>query len=110
MDSIDTLDSIAREMDAVTLLIGSSADSPCYGVADLAPGLHALMRRWTDAIDAVTASATGAATEVFAVELTSSEADALRARAAAHAVTPEAEILLLVDAAIQRQQLNGLKR
>lgn len=47
--------------------------------------------------------------EVFTVTLASSEADALRARAAAHDVTPESEILALVEAAIQRQQGNGWK-
>lgn len=109
MSLVDTLDSVAREMDAVTLLIGSAADSPCYGVADLAPGLHAIMRRWTDTLDSIAASAGDSETfdlETFVVSLTPAEGAAVRARAAAHAVTPETEILVMLDAAIRRHQAN----
>ncbi len=58
---------------------------------------------------AASSDAIDSAGEVFTVTLATSEAEALRARAAAHAVTPEAEIIALVDAAIQRQQVPGRK-
>lgn len=95
---LDTLDSITLEMDAVALLIGSAA--PCY--EDLAPGLHALLRRWTTSLARIATSAPGAAGEVFTVNLTCDEAAALQARAVFEARTPEEQIRALVDSAIQR--------
>ncbi|NCA72320.1 MAG: hypothetical protein EOM91_20070 [Sphingobacteriia bacterium] len=103
------LDAIAHEIGAVGLLIGSVDLGACAGVADVAPGLHAMMRRWALTIERVSSSVGGCETETeeVSVELTREEAALLRARAAAHGVSVEVELLGLVDGAIQRHRATG---
>lgn len=102
---IQALDRLALEMGAAALLIDAAGAAETLALADLAPGLHATLRRWVDTIEAVSASAraTDEQTEILAVELTPDEAASLRARAAAHGVTPEVEVAALIESAIQRQ-------
>lgn len=110
IDQIDELNAVAAEMDAVASLLGSASESR-YGFGDAARGLHVLIHRWTDTIERATAGATETGTaeptdprDTFTVALLPHEADALRARAAAHGVSAECELLALVDAAIQRHR------
>lgn len=103
---ISTIEDIAHEMDTVALLVGSIDSTATARVADVAPGLYGMLRRWAATIERVSGSAYGidAPSEEYSVLLTREEADHLRARAAAHGVTPEGELLALVDAAIQRHR------
>lgn len=109
IDMTDDLDAVAHEMDTVALLVGSIDSTATARVADVAPGLYGMLRRWAAKIERVSGAALSfeAPGEEFSVALTSEEADHLRARAAAHGVTPEGELLALVDAAIQRHRATG---
>lgn len=61
---IQALDQLALEMNAAALLIDAAGTAETLSLADLAPGLHATLRRWVETIEAVSASAAAAGLDV----------------------------------------------